>query len=333
LGWTAHRLSIVSGMTAPGISPSTYHRVTLFAVLALAFIIVTGGAVRLTGSGLGCPDWPTCTEGRLVAPMEYHAMVEFVNRAVTGLVSLAVMLAVLGSLLRRPRRRDLTWLSVGLVAGVAGQIVLGGLTVLFELAPPLVMGHFLLSMVLLWNAVVLHHRAGPPFATEAGPPFATEAGPPPSREAVQLGRLAWVAAAIAIFTGTIVTATGPHGGDADVRRLDLFLPDVARLHGISVVILLLLSATTMWMLRREGAGATVRRRGTLLLGVLLAQATIGYVQYFTGVPVVLVGAHIVGAVAVWTAVIRFNLALSRRVVVPADTTADHAAVAPALSSR
>src|SRR5687768_8308296 len=114
------------------LTPAAYRRVTLAAVLALGFIIVSGAAVRLTGSGLGCPDWPTCADGRVVAPLEYHAMVEFVNRTVTGLVSVAVMVAVLGSLVRRPRRSDLVWLSLGLVAGVAAQIVLGGLVVLFD---------------------------------------------------------------------------------------------------------------------------------------------------------------------------------------------------------
>ncbi|MDQ4132527.1 MAG: COX15/CtaA family protein, partial [Actinomycetota bacterium] len=135
-------------MRVPRLSPAAYRRVTFVAALALAFIIITGGAVRLTGSGLGCPDWPTCARDRIVAPWEYHAMVEFVNRTITGLVSVAVMLAVLGSLVRQPRRRDLTWLSLGLVAGVIGQIVLGGITVLFHLWPPLVMGHFVLSMVI-----------------------------------------------------------------------------------------------------------------------------------------------------------------------------------------
>jgi hypothetical protein len=144
----------------PRLSPRAYQRITLLALIALVFIIVTGAAVRLTGSGLGCSDWPTCESNQIVAPLEYHAMIEFINRTITGLVSVMVMLAVLGSLVRTPRRRDLTWLSLGLVAGVIGQIVLGGLTVLFELRPPFVIAHFLLSMVLVWNAVVLHHRAG-----------------------------------------------------------------------------------------------------------------------------------------------------------------------------
>src|SRR3954471_23108157 len=113
-------------MRTPTLSPPAYRRVTLFALVALTFIVVTGGAVRLTGSGLGCPDWPTCARNRVVAPWEYHAMVEFVNRTITGLVSVAVMLAVLGSLVRRPRRKDLLWLSIRFVGGGVGANVLGG---------------------------------------------------------------------------------------------------------------------------------------------------------------------------------------------------------------
>ncbi|HET7721510.1 MAG TPA: COX15/CtaA family protein [Acidimicrobiales bacterium] len=227
-------------MRVPTLSPPAYRRVTLFALLALTFIVVTGGAVRLTGSGLGCPDWPTCAENRVVAPWEYHAMVEFVNRTITGLVSAAVMLAVLGSLVRRPRRKDLLWLSVGLVAGVIGQIVLGGLTVLFELKPGFVMAHFLLSMVLIANAVVLHHRAGRP----AGP-----TRPAVGPDLLTLGRLEVAAAGLAIFLGTIVTSSGPHGGDEEAERLPFLLPDVTRLHGIAVMLFLAGSLVVLWRLR------------------------------------------------------------------------------------
>src|SRR4051812_28831288 len=117
------------------IGPSTYAKVTLAALVLLVLIIITGAAVRLSGSGLGCSDWPSCEQGQLVAPLELHPMIEFVNRIITGLVSLAVIAAVLGSLFRAPRRRDLIWLSLGLVAGVIGQIVLGGITVLVDLHP------------------------------------------------------------------------------------------------------------------------------------------------------------------------------------------------------
>ena len=282
------------------LSPSAYRRITLVALLALAFIVVTGGAVRLTGSGLGCPDWPNCDEGRLVAPLEYHAMVEFVNRTVTGLVSVAVIVAALGSLLRQPRRRDLVWLSLGLVGGVLAQIVLGGLTVLFELRPPFVMAHFLVSMVLVWNAVTLHWRAGQD---------EDEPAPVVDRDVHRMGRLLMALTGVVIFLGTVVTAAGPHGGDEHVERLDVPLHRAAQLHGAAVVALLAMLAATLWLLRRTGAPPDVRRRGLVLLAVVLAQATIGYVQYFTGVPVLLVGAHIAGATAVWAAVVRFNLGL------------------------
>ena len=286
-------------MRVPTLSPPAYRRVTLFALLALTFIVVTGGAVRLTGSGLGCPDWPTCAENRVVAPWEYHAMVEFVNRTITGLVSVAVMLAVLGSLVRRPRRKDLLWLSVGLVAGVIGQIVLGGLTVLFELKPGFVMAHFLLSMVLIANAVVLHHRAGRP----AGPTRPT-VGP----DLLTLGRLEVAAAALTIFLGTIVTSSGPHGGDEEAERLPFLLPDVTRLHGIAVMLFLAVTLVVLWRLRRAGVDPDVQRRSEVLLAVLVAQAALGYLQYFTGVPALLVGFHIAGATAVWVAVLRLHLA-------------------------
>lgn len=281
-------------MRLPRLTPRAYRRVTLLALLALSFIVVTGGAVRVTGSGLGCPDWPTCDQSRVVAPLEYHAMVEFVNRTITGLVSVAVMLAVLGSLVRVPRRRDLTWLSLGLVAGVLGQIVLGGLTVLFELSPPFVMAHFAVSMVLIWNAVVLHERA----SLETAP---TGGGVGPTRLLV-------VAAGVVILLGTVVTASGPHGGDEDVRRLGFAMGEVTRLHSAAVWVFLALTVLVVNGLVRAGAGAVVRRRAELLLAAIVVQGGIGYWQYFTRLPALLVGLHIAGATAVWISVLRLDLA-------------------------
>ncbi|CAN5650880.1 COX15/CtaA family protein [soil metagenome] len=285
------------------LSPEAYRRITVFALAALAFIIVTGGAVRLTGSGLGCTDWPTCEDNRIVAPLELHPMIEFVNRAITGLVSIAVILAVLGSLLRAPRRRDLTWWSVGLVAGVLGQIVLGGVTVLFHLWPPLVMAHFILSMVLVCNAVVLHHRAS------TGP---GRARPIVGNEVRALSRALVVAAVVVILSGTIVTGAGPHGGDEDVDRLPLAVGAVARAHGLAVTAFLALTLATLWVLHRRGAPESVAARGRALLFVLVLQGAIGYTQYFTEVPPLLVGLHIFGSVLVWAFTLRFHLHLSER---------------------
>jgi cytochrome c oxidase assembly protein subunit 15 len=292
------------------ISPAGYRRVTFVALLALGFIVVTGGAVRVTGSGLGCPDWPTCTEGRIVAPLEYHALVEFVNRTVTGAVSVMVIVAVLAALRRRPYRRDLVWLAVGLVLGVICQIVLGGLVVLFHLFPPLVMGHFVLSMVLVANAVVLHHRAGLPDTA-------------PSSRANDLRPLgSWLVgwAAVVLFLGTVVTGSGPHAGSNEgqiVERLPFVVRDVARLHGVAVWILLALALYTVWRAYRDRAPADVLRRGGVLLAVLCAQGAIGYIQYFSNVPAPLVAVHIAGATALWVSVLRFRLGL----VSPTETVA------------
>ncbi len=314
-------------MALPRISPAAYRRVTLFAVVALGFIVVTGAAVRLTGSGLGCSDWPTCERGQL-APSEITdapAMIEFTNRTITGVVSVAVILAVAGALRRTPRRRDLVWLSAGLVVGVVAQVVLGGLVVLFELSPRLVMGHFLLSMVLIWNAVVLHHRAGRPDG-----PVAARVAPP----AIGLGRLVFAAAALVIFTGTVVTASGPHAGDRQAARLDLFLPDVARVHGASVVVLLAFTLVLLAVLRRQAAPMPVRRAARTLLALLVAQAAVGYTQYFTGVPALLVGVHVLGATLVWIAVVHVNLTFRApaKAVVAARRPAGAAPAQPSLAA-
>jgi len=275
--------------------------VTLFALVALGVIVVTGAAVRLTGSGLGCPQWPNCDTGHLSphGTTGVHGAVEFVNRMFTGLVSVLVILAVLGSLAREPRRRDLTQLSIGLVVGVVAQIVLGGLVVIFGLWPPWVMAHFVVSMALVANAVVLHHRAG----------HDDEPVQVVSDTVRRLGRGLVVMAALVIFAGTVVTGTGPHGGDEHVRRLGFSITSVARVHGILVMLFLTVVLVTLRLLVRDGAPKVVRRSAEVLIAVLVAQAFVGYVQYFAGVPEVLVAVHIVGAVSVWVATLRFMLQL------------------------
>jgi heme a synthase len=284
------------------LTPSAYRRITLVAAVMLAVIVVTGGAVRLSGSGLGCPDWPNCSPGRLTPrhASDINAMVEFVNRVFTGLVSIVVVVCVLGSLLRVPRRRDLVWLSVGLVAGVFAQAVLGGLTVLFELQPQFVMAHFLLSLVLLTNAIVLYRRAG-----QADAP----AQPTVALSVRTMGRALLVAATVVVITGTVVTSTGPHGGDRKAKRFGFSLPEVARVHGTSVVVFLTLVLVTFWLLRRTRAPRAVQQQLLVLLVVLVAQAAIGYIQYFNGIPELLVGFHIAGATAVWAAVVALYLSM------------------------
>lgn len=290
--------------------------------MLLIFIIVTGASVRLTGSGLGCSDWPTCEKDQLVAEIDdVHAMVEFVNRVITGLVSAAVIAAVLGSMWRTPRRRDLTLLSWGLVAGVVAQVLLGALVVREHLPPTLVLGHFLLSMVLVWNGLVLYHRAGRP-------------DHPPAKR--HLPSLQWHAralttlAVLVLVAGTFVTGTGPHSGsetqetrdaleaqgvdvtqldpeDLEVERLPFELFEITRVHGTMVMVFLTGSLWMLLRLRRTKLPADLFRSAQTLVAILVAQAGVGYLQYFLGVPVLLVGIHVAGSVAVWLAVLNLHL--------------------------
>jgi cytochrome c oxidase assembly protein subunit 15 len=287
------------------LSPSTYRRLTLLAALALAVIIVTGALVRLTGSGLGCPDWPECNETRFVDVSSTHGAIEQVNRLFTGLVAVAVVLAVLGSLVRNPRRRDLTWLSLGLVAGVIGQIVLGGVTVLTDLHPAAVQAHFVLSIVILTDALVLHQRA----SEEPGP-----YRPAPDRSLRRAVLAASALVGLAIVTGTVVTGTGPHGGDEDVRRFGFAITDVARIHSVTALVAAAALVWLAWRARRGPAWAVIGEPLGAVLAALVVQGTIGYMQYFNGIPVPLVALHVIGSVVVWWLVCRLTFAT--RIPVP-----------------
>jgi heme a synthase len=297
-----------------------YHRITLVALVSLVVIVVTGAAVRLTGSGLGCSDWPNCEQGQLVAPLELHPMVEFVNRVVTGIVSLAVIAAVLGARRREPRRRDLTGLALGLVAGVLAQIVLGGIVVRVGLKPPFVMAHFLVSMLLIADAVVLWRRSAPgpavvdrTSARSDGPDDPTRPlGPGLVRGAAALVVLAFVA----ISLGTVVTASGPHGGDETAERFDFALPAVTRIHSGAVIVWVAGTVAFLVALNRRRAPGPVRHRAEALLAVLVAQGAIGYAQYLSDVPPLLVGIHVAGATACWIAVLVLLLEARAAAAVP-----------------
>ena len=283
---------LVRRVRREGITPAEYRRITVVALVLLCVIVVTGAAVRLTGSGLGCNDWPRCNNEEFVDVGSKHTAIEQVNRLFTGLVAFGVIVAVLGALIRNPRRRDLTWLSLGLVAGVIGQIVLGGITVLVHLHPLAVQSHFLLSMVLVGNAVVLLVRAGQP---DEGRRVAAVV--PRIRRAVR-----WVVVwtALAIVAGTVVTGTGPHAGDEEARRLDLAITTVTRVHSIVVWIAVGMMALLLWRLRKLAHDREVLDAPIYAWGVAaVAQGTIGYLQYWSGVPAGLVMLHVAGATTLW----------------------------------
>jgi cytochrome c oxidase assembly protein subunit 15 len=292
------------------ISPAGYRRITAVALVALGAIIVTGAAVRLTDSGMGCPTWPSCEDGSIVPRGETgeHGWIEFLNRLVTGAVSVAVILAVLGSRRRVPRRGDLTRWSWGLVAGVFAQALLGGLVVFLHVAPVAVAGHYLLSAVLIWNAVILHHKASEPEGHRR--PAATP-------ELRQRSRAMVGMAGLVLVTGTFVTGSGPHGGDEAADRLPFAITTVARVHSVAVWVLLAVVLVVLVGLERGDADEAARGAGRALTVLVLAQGALGYLQYVTGVPEILVGGHVLGSVLVWVAALRFHLALTQPVPVPA----------------
>ena len=276
------------------VSPSLFKRLSFLALVGLSIIIVTGGAVRLTGSGLGCPDWPTCQGHQFVAQLSFHPLVEFINRVITILMTLGVMGAVGASLLRRPYRKDLVWLSMGLIIGLVAQIILGGITVLEKLAPPFVMAHFLLSQGIVANALVLYKRA----STSDG-----SATRMVSKETIWLGRLMIVNLSAVLIVGTAVTGSGPHSGSPIAPRLPFPLKAVAELHADAVLFLIGLTVASLFLLAATNAPDEVQRRGRALLWIMAAQGALGYIQYFSKLPAILVGFHIAGATLVWIAMI------------------------------
>jgi heme a synthase len=273
------------------VSPSLSHRLNVLALALIALIVVTGGAVRLTGSGLGCSDWPECSVGHLTPALQFHGLVEFGNRLVTVVLTLAVGVAFLGTMFRRPRRRDLAYLSGGLVVGVLAQAVLGGIVVYTKLNPYVVMVHFFATMLLLADAVVLVHRD----RRDYGPGSARLLIPRPLLR-LHYGVLALLAVVIA--AGTATTGAGPHAGESNgqqvAKRIPIALRDMAELHSSLALLLVGLVIGLVVGLHMGEVPGRVRRAGRVLLAVLVAQAAVGYTQYFTHLPALLVEVHLLG---------------------------------------
>src|SRR5215210_1559866 len=286
------------------IGPRTYFLIAAVALGALTLIVFTGAAVRVTGSGLGCPSWPRCYDnGRLVAETNSHALIEFGNRTLTSFVGLAAAAAGLLAFFRVPFRRDLAALGVLLPLGVMAQAVLGGLTVWYGLAPGYVMGHYALSMVILVAAGTLAWRARPAFETEREP-AADET----------TARAVWAMfalGAITIFIGTAATAAGPHAGGSGtgdvVNRLSFHGADTLRFlinrHGWFATALGLLAVGTWWLARRRAADAELRLRLTRICLLMALQGIIGIVQYRLELPAEMVWVHVAIATLLWVGIV------------------------------
>jgi cytochrome c oxidase assembly protein subunit 15 len=250
-------------------------------VVANAAIVLTGGLVRLTGSGLGCPTWPRCTDQSFVPhrALGVHGVIEFGNRMFTYVlvaVALGTLIAVWRSAASTQTARRI---AVVLALGIPLQGIIGGITVLTDLNPWIVAGHLVLSMALIVGSVLLVVQVR-----------GSTAAPVPARS-VALTRITFAALIVVVYLGTVVTGSGPHAGDADSPRNGLDPHVMSHVHAAGVYMLVALTLATVVMLR----GTQAARYALLLLGVELLQGTIGFVQYFTDLPVALVAAHLVGA--------------------------------------
>jgi cytochrome c oxidase assembly protein subunit 15 len=274
---------------------------TGFLLFLQAALVVTGGAVRLTGSGLGCPTWPECTPGSYTpvphqAEEALHVWIEFANRLLTFVLVIAAVV-VLAAVLRTGRK-DLRGLALGQFLGIFGQGVLGGITVLTDLHPLPVAGHLILSIILIAGATSLRAQR-----------FAPKVAEKPASLTKKIASVHVITTFAVIVLGTLVTGSGPHAGDEKARRFGFDIQTVAWIHADVVIFLL---GTTFAFFVATGTSVATKRRLKIFTVIALAQGAIGYIQYFTGIPEVLVAAHLLGATLVWIAAWRVWLSVTTR---------------------
>lgn len=302
--------------------PGTVRRAALAALVMAVVIVVTGGAVRLTGSGLGCPTWPQCTDDSLTATraMGVHGAIEFGNRMLTYVLCAAIGWAIIAARSEKPYRRGLTKLGWAQFWVAMGNAVLGGIVVLVGLNPYTVAAHFLLSTALIAVATVMWQR------THEG----DTAPRPLVGKAVR--QLVWTLVVVTvplIAVGTVVTGAGPHAGDSsEVERIPLNWENVTKAHAVLAWIVVTLSFALWFVLKAVDAPQGPLHRTRDLFLILLAQGLLGYVQYFTDLPETLVGAHMFGSCLVWIATLRVLLSLRERPATETDLPAPSAVETP-----
>jgi len=278
-------------------------RTAIFGVLLFlqSALVLTGGAVRLTGSGLGCPTWPECTPGSYT-PVPYqaegqlHAWIEFGNRLLTFALLISALVAVIYVL--KSGRKDLRSLAAGQVLGIIGQGVLGGITVLTDLHPLPVAGHLLLSMFLIAGATSIYSRRHAPQVKVAAP----------TKTVSVISQLHLAVAFIVLILGTLVTGSGPHAGDEKAQRFGFDIRTVEILHADAVIFLV---GITIALLVAASVAQSTKKAIYIFFVVTLAQGAIGYTQYLTGIPEALVAAHLAGATIFWIAAWRIRLSVVR----------------------
>ena len=299
-------------------------RLAVASLVSQIAIVVTGGAVLLTASGLGCPEWPRCTADSIVTTPEmgFHGIIEFGNRMLTFVlvvIAVAMIVSVLGM---RRERRDLLLLSLGLFAGIPAQAVIGGITVWTGLNPWVVGLHFIVSMVLVALATVLVNRAR--LTTGEYVQRRSPAGPPLLR---QLLVTSTVLTSITIVLGVVVTGSGPHAGDHGAARNGLDSDLMTRLHAVPVYLLVATAALALVMAYRGQVHRKLRKALLILAAVVLAQGGVGYLQHFLHLPIALVALHMLGASVLMAAAVHAHYTGTTRHTLPGTrTTAERQAV-------
>jgi cytochrome c oxidase assembly protein subunit 15 len=317
--------SRVAAWTRPVLAPTpvSMRRLALAGVIADTVIMSTGAAVRLSASGLGCPDWPQCSAADVVASKNagqtlLNTWIEFGNRLLNFPLVIIAALIFIAAWRFRPdgrRRRDLVWLGAAQPLGVVAQAVIGGIVVLTKLNPAAVSVHFLVSAAVVAAAVALHMRCAA-LADASGIPETT-----PVRRDLRVMTAALVAVTCLMLTaGTVVTGTGPLAGDAGVPRYPLPLEGVTQFHADIGWLLAGLSIALVLVLRLSAAPRRAVRAGWIVLAALGSQGVIGYIQYFTHLPAGLVWVHVTGSVLVWIAVLRLYFTVRERAPVSTART-------------
>ena len=279
------------------VRPRTFLVFAYISAVTVVLNVVSGAAVRLSGSGLGCPDWPTCAHHHLTPVASFHPVIEFANRMVVFVLVVSCAATLVASFLRRPARSDLRWLSGGLILGVLAEAVLGAVVVYSKLNPYVVLIHFMIGIGLVAVGVLLvlraHHAGG-------------QGIPVVSSRARTWTWAYLVLLTLALLAGTGTTGAGPHAGGPGAKRIPQPLIDMARIHAETVIVTALCLLVLLWILGKDEAPAKVQDAGRILLLAMVLQGLLGYTQYFTHLPALLVGIHVAGATTIWCLAIWFQ---------------------------
>jgi cytochrome c oxidase assembly protein subunit 15 len=283
------------------LSLSTFRQLAKWSARSIVLLVLSGGLVRLTDSGLGCPSWPNCEPNHFTAPLSFHPEVEDINRFINAGAFLYIVIVFVAAFKLVPRRKDLIFWSSLLILGFVIQIPLGAVVVYSHLYPPFVIIHFLFTMSMICVAVVLHHRAVPEPINKSGPI---------SDRVRRVVNLFFFLTGIVIVTGSMTSGAGPHGGSRHAKRLPLSLVSAVYIHSTAVAAILVLSIAVIILMRLDALFDEAKRWAFYSLASILGQGAVGVIQYELKLPIFLVALHLFGACVVLSVVTKLWLVCS-----------------------